>query len=829
MYKSVKYIAVLIVIIMVLGALAPSVYAITGTYHFTSNEESNIQSEDKYTYRDDCFERSSFLGCSHLEILSAQVALASASWYGEEKDKYEIDYSQNSHNIVEMLNNMGFENVSTNKYYTLEKEENSAGVAVGHKTITVNNKDYTLLAVIPRSAGYKQEWAGNFTVGDGDIHEGFKSARDEILRYVNKYIKDNNIQGELKVWTTGHSRGAAIANMLGGFFAGGGIKYFGDNVSITPEDVYCYTYATPRPIKDGTDKNIELTVSANRTENEYKNDTPGEYFSYTEGGNVNVQSEVYGGIRNFLSSNDIFTLLPLETWGFTHYGNDIPSNHGKISEEAMLKELKDFSSFAYNKYKNGGDPNTFERKEFDLKTLKLVKDNGNYSAMDMSTLLNERLNGLVYKANNNTKYKEEGYQETLKSIAGIYGMSMTLFEEDFLEENSEIIKPLVYSYLAYVSERLQKEGKVENETEAVTIALEQLLTYFTGEEINSETFCFDDFITLLAKYISDNEDQPIADTVISGIVDLVPEEYKSILAALKAFDKSNSDNNEATLENSFKSFLKACYYGPDPESEAALYYNDASQVRGVLYALLYMGLGSEYPEIIPILMDNNYNLNGKGKFEDFIGVILNILKTVKDDNGYIIKKYSTLSEMGDDQLIEVIDSIFKKPLEKAESLYGTDYKNNFNKHIETLKANISKARDIVLYGLLYEDGNYSAEMDVKNLTTFIGNIDIIPLAHYNEIYLAYAKAGVNYDCGYEEHSESDSQSKDEETPENSEESKNIDSTENPVNKDSDKNNKKKSINPKTGDNITMWLGLMIFSALGVSTIIWISFKNKIKK
>ena len=185
--------------------------------------------------------------------------------------------------------------------------------------------------------------------------------------------------------------------------------------------------------------------------------------------------------------------------------------------------------------------------------------------------------------------------------------------------------------------------------------------------------------------------------------------------------------------------------------------------------------------------------------------------------------------MGDDQLIEVIDSIFKKPLEKAESLYGTDYKNNFNKHIETLKANISKARDIVLYGLLYEDGNYSAEMDVKNLTTFIGNIDIIPLAHYNEIYLAYAKAGVNYDCGYEEHSESDSQSKDEETPENSEESKNIDSTENPVNKDSDKNNKKKSINPTTEDNIMLWVNFMIFSLLGASSVFIFSVKNKTKK
>ena len=47
----------------------------------------------------------------------------------------------------------------------------------------------------------------------------------------------------MKVWITGHSRGAALSNMLGAFFAGGGIDYFGSSVSITPEDVYCYSYA----------------------------------------------------------------------------------------------------------------------------------------------------------------------------------------------------------------------------------------------------------------------------------------------------------------------------------------------------------------------------------------------------------------------------------------------------------------------------------------------------------------------------------------------------------------------------------------------------------
>ena len=751
MNKLFKPIFISLIIILVLNIIIPSVYALTSKYNFTSNENSNIQREDSFLYRNDCFKRSSFLGCSHLEILSAQVAEASASWYGDNEDKYEVDYSQNAHNIIEMLKEMGFENVSTNKYYTLEKEENSASVAVGYRNIRVDGKDYTLLAIIPRSAGYKQEWVGNFTVGDGDIHEGFKAARDEVLRYVNKYIKDNNIQGNLKVWIAGHSRGAAISNMLGGFFAGGGIEYFGGRVSITPEDVYCYTYATPRTIKNGADKNIELSVSENRENSDYINDTPGDAFNYTKGGQVDTEDEVYGGIKNFISPNDIFPMLPPESWGFTYYGSEISSDHGKVTEEAILKELKEISNYAYNRYINGGNPSTFERKTFDLKTLSIIKDNGNYSSMDMNTFLKSRMNGLTYNCSTNKLYKDEEYQEALTSVAGTYGMSMTLFENGFFEDRSSIVSSLLFAYLSYASERLQIEGRATNEAEAVTIALEELLSYFTKEEINSETFTVNDFVVMLAKFISDNENEPIADTVVSGIINFVPEDYQSFLSIFKAFDKNNTDENEVTIEEGLKAFLKACYHGPDPESSAAEYYADAAEVRGVLYGMLYMALGSSNPEIIPLLIGEDSQINAPGQFKDLVQVILDMIKTVKDDEGNVVKTYESLSELADDKLKDTIDSMFNDKLIKAETLYGNAYKNKLSGHIENVKTNISKVRELVLYALLYEDEPYSAESDIKNLTTFIGNMSIIPLAHYNEIYLAYAKAAKNFDCGYDEH------------------------------------------------------------------------------
>ena len=170
---------------------------IRGTYSFTSNEaEINQQGIDTFEFREECFMRSSYLGCSHLMTLSAQAAISSASRWGDGVDPDQSDDpSGNAENVIDLLTAMGFSDVETNKYYTLEKQENSAAAAVAHRRIEADGKTYTLLAVIPRSANYKQEWAGNFTVGDGDYHDGFKQGRDEIYAIMDAVVGDNESDG----------------------------------------------------------------------------------------------------------------------------------------------------------------------------------------------------------------------------------------------------------------------------------------------------------------------------------------------------------------------------------------------------------------------------------------------------------------------------------------------------------------------------------------------------------------------------------------------------------------------------------------------------------
>ena len=756
MKNEISLISVSILIILVLNLVLPtiSVFAksedssevITGNYQFSSDEGKNIQSKNTFEYRDDCFTRSSFLGCNHLEILSIQAASASVSYYGSEVDKDEIDPSENSHNITEMLKEMKFEDVSTNKYYTTEKHESSMGVAVGHKNIIQNGKTYTLLAVIPRSAGYKQEWAGNFIVGDGDIHQGYKDARDEILRYLKKYIEDNDIKGNLKIWTAGWSRGAAVTNMLGGFFAGGGIEYFGENVTITPEDVYCYTIGTPRTIKNGLDKNIELSVSGNRTESEYTNDTPGEPYQYTKGGKVSVNDSKYGGIRSIIYPDDAFSLLPLETWGFTYYGKTVNSNQSISSEKEMLEELKSISPYLYNQYTENGKIKQVKRKTFDLKTLSIVDC---YKTTTPVEFFKERMKGIENIVKTNKSYNDEKYQDALKSFAGTYGMAATFFRdnsENINIETGDIVYALADTYLAYAAEQLQEEGKAANEKQATSMAIEELLSNYTDEEINNSTFTVDDFIRIFAKYITDNENEPIADGVISGIVSLVPEENKWFLESFKSFDKNNTPEHPVTVEEGLKAYIKACYYGADPECYYAAEYEDPVTVRNLLCLTMVFALSQDIPEIGYIFMDEEGNFSGKAaKFEDAVEMIVNSYKVVKDEEGNVIKTYSSISELADAKIVSILDSLLEGPIEQSGEIYGQEYRNEFENQFNNLKENITEARKIISVLIFYTDGSHNSKEIIENVVTFVDNAMLIPMAHYNEIYLAQARTANRYE------------------------------------------------------------------------------------
>ena len=738
------------IVLFILLLLFPTlVYAyssdeiITDEYEYSSLEGNNKQLTNTFVYRDADFTRSSFKGSKSLEVLSIQVASASLSRWGLNEDPYEVDYKENDYNIKILLNKMKFNNIKSNAYYNAEKKANSMGVIIGSKKIIQDDKEYTLIAIVPRSAGYRLEWSGNFNIGDGSIHLGFKAARDEVLRFTKKYINDNNIKGSIKVWTVGYSRGAAVSNMIGGFFAGGGIDYFGDEVEITPEDVYCYTIGTPASIKDGMSKNIELSVEGKRESEDYTKDTEGTSYNYLGGSTLDLSSNDYKGIRNIIFKTDAFAKLPPSAWEFTRYGVVIPADEGLISEEETLNDLKTISTTTYNIYTTNGVINKFNNKSFDLANVE-IKDGEKISQLEF---IESRFNALT-KLTPTNDFFFNNYEDALRSAIGTYGMAANLSADE--TENS-IVSPLIYAFLAYESEVLINDtsNNINTEDEAIAQIFKDVLENFTGESINLDTFTMDEFVKYVCKYLTIHENDPVMDKATDGIVSLIPEDYQMLLNMILGQFLENP--NEVDSKEAVKEFLKACYQGPKEGTNA--YENvDDKGTRMLLYQTMTFAL-SDSGEIKDFLNGAIEALNSNGDipektFKEFVSALLSMIKTVKVEDGDPIV-YSSLADLSDAKLAEYLDEVLLNDMiPKSETIYGKDYKDDLLFQYLVLRSNITEVREVVSYLFFYNEDGYDVIKTINNALTFVDNISLVLLPHYNDLYLAYSRNSKRYEEEY---------------------------------------------------------------------------------
>ncbi len=590
-------------------------------YSFTATRASNQQVEDHFAFREDCFQRSSFLGCSHLAELSAQLALASQAWFGPNEDPYEDNVGETEHNMVAMLAAMDFSDVEANTYCSTDTQADSIGVAVGVRQVVQDGETYTLVAIVPRTGGYKREWIGNFTVGDDSIHQGFKDARDEVLRFTKAYVAEHGITGKLKVWTVGHSRGGAIANLVAGFLAGGGAAYLGNDVSVAPEDVYCYTYASPTAIKAGVSMAEVLSVSATRDGSYATTDTPGDAWASDATGTLEpTDNATYGGIRTFVSSTDLVPLIPPTTWGFARYGKDLAANAGSLGVEDMAAQLAELGSPAYALFQHGGDPRGYSwvtldllqvnASAFSLNTLPFVEVEGGPSMEQLTARL---VAGLSHEVPGNADYVDEEYQDTLQAASGLFflvngkvtgqGGLVGLLSKD---ESGNLPKGLLCAYLDYASTRLRAEGRAQNEAEATAIVLREILACLASGGTNAEENVqlatsietVDDLLATLGKVIGDNADTPLVQSLLDRLaqIELVTMARDALLVPMlgtfkPGFDSSaytalDEEAKQAAFKDLIVTFLKALYYGPEEGTTASLMYKNGQEVRLFVYNFL---------------------------------------------------------------------------------------------------------------------------------------------------------------------------------------------------------------------------------------------------
>lgn len=194
-----------------------------------------------------------------------------------------------------------FNNFDTNEDYVSRSRFDTIGVAAASKTLTekATGENYTVIAVVPRSGNYFQEWSNNIWLGDGTnsdyMHEGWYNAANKMISYVKKYVKKYNITGKVKLWMSGFSRGGATVNLAAGLLDNmldKGQTIFDNGATLAHDDIFAYTFEAP------------------------------------QGANVNSKTvkkpkdKIYNNIWNIVNPNDLVPKVAMAGFGFTRFGTD---------------------------------------------------------------------------------------------------------------------------------------------------------------------------------------------------------------------------------------------------------------------------------------------------------------------------------------------------------------------------------------------------------------------------------------------------------------------------------------------------------------------------
>ena len=733
---------------------------IVGTYRYKSDEGVTVIREDTFAYNDVWFSGSSFDFNRHLATLSALMSEASNSVF---TDELERDHSRNSVNIEAIFKDMQFEDVAVNTYYNIEKMPDSASVAVAHKHLSFDGEDYTLIAIVPMSEGYKQEWAGNFQIGKDGIHEGFKAGRDEILRFTKKYISDHNISGKVKIWTCGHSRGSALANLVAGFFATEGATDYISGISVDKEDVYSYCFAVPSNIAAANTtvgQTLNVAGSHSLPDPRYASDTEGAEFIYTganAGDAVNPSGADYAGIHYVLFNPDFITKMPPQAFGLTRYGVEESITDGRAeTREAMLRELYNLDNeahYIYNGYIDGGDPEDFHWKDFDVDSLSFVNDD-DYGTITQGQFYDQRLEAFCTKAGSREVYVDYGYQEILSAFFGMYGMNDTTFASvgAFTVNQKNTLYALVFTYLAYAAERLVIEERASTDDEAVALVVEELIEYITKESIDPDNYTVDDLFLTVARYLLGGATATFSDDTIPGLgckkVTAIEFESEAARRAFNAISGYMVSNIPATYAVFIEMFipgwslmddaakkeaaglfvygvLNGCVYG-DGDSTSPGTEEKAKSIRGMMYGAAGL-LFSSYPAVTDAIADN-----GSHNAKELLMAVSPILRGGDD---------VTLVQAADNYLTKVFRDASDYALNSGAYDPGSDYYNDVVRYSDTIIADMDQFRMFLSYLLFYsKDEAFSVNRCIHNAATLVAQASKINYAHYNEVYLAWMRA-----------------------------------------------------------------------------------------
>ena len=189
----------------------------------------------------------------------------------------------NQTNVSDLLDEMDF---SSKEFYNYNRistlyDNDFVAYSIATKEITFNGENYIIYCIPIRGTSESAEWFSNFNLGTNGNHTGFYLAANEVMSQLeSKVVNDGYNSNNRILLMTGHSRGAAVSNIITGIYTNQAIN--DDNTLFTQNHIFGYTFACP-----------SVSKNANTT---------------------------YTNIYNFNNIGDIIPELPREQWGYKRYG-----------------------------------------------------------------------------------------------------------------------------------------------------------------------------------------------------------------------------------------------------------------------------------------------------------------------------------------------------------------------------------------------------------------------------------------------------------------------------------------------------------------------------
>lgn len=139
--------------------------------------------------------------------------------------------SESEKTIKDFYSQAEFDNVET--HYVAVKTEDTVSYAFAHIKI----EEFDLVSLVVCGHNYGLEWKNNFLVGESGDHLGFSMRANDIYSSLKTYLANYE---NYKLWISGYSRGAAIANVLSHYILSR------DEIEIEQEDMFVYTFEAPK-------------------------------------------------------------------------------------------------------------------------------------------------------------------------------------------------------------------------------------------------------------------------------------------------------------------------------------------------------------------------------------------------------------------------------------------------------------------------------------------------------------------------------------------------------------------------------------------------------